>query len=160
MKNQKNKKREKRKFPIMQIAVLFVVMIAASFSCGFSINTDKGQAEQSDVIVLDSPDEMLMGGWIFKNPDNPYELLAFEFGPDSTFVVMNFLNGEQVGETLSGKCVYLNIKGYKAIEMKLDNSTETMYYYYSVVGDIATFTDNETGEVMPMQLVKKVKLAE
>ena len=135
------------------------MLIAACFACAY-IPKRAQEVRSSDVVVLDSPDKALLGGWIYKNPDNEFELLAFEFGPDSTFVVMSYLNGEMVGEKKQGKCTYLTVKGYTAIDMTLDGSDKTNHYYYTVLGDYATFTDTETGNIMPLQLVKRVTVKE
>lgn len=164
MKNRRNNNREKSKsrknsLKVPVISGLLVLTVVLCYGSAYLGDMVKNRVTADDIVTLDSPDSALMGGWIFQNPDNEYELLAFEFGPDSTFIVMNFANGEQVGETISGKCVYLTVKGYSAIEMTPENG-ETKYYYYTVVGDYATFTDKDTGEVMPLKLVKKVTLAE
>lgn len=159
MKKNNSRQDNKNRTGLTVTAVLLTVLLIFSYSCVYFADIGRNSVKRSEIITLDKPDPALMGGWIFQNPDNEFELLAFEFGPDSTFVVMNYANGMQVGEKVSGKCVYLTVKGYPAIEMTTDGGG-TKYYYYTVVGDYATFTDKDTGEVMPLKLVKKVTLAE
>ncbi|MDR1563585.1 MAG: hypothetical protein LBS74_01330 [Oscillospiraceae bacterium] len=133
---------------LLIITAILLVLSAASCSKGKT----ESELASSAVQVLEAPDPELLGGWIFKNPDNEFELLAFEFGPDSTAVIMNFKDGQQIGEKLSATCKYLIVKGVKAIEITL-NSGEKMNYFYQIDGKTAILTDADTGEQMELYQV-------
>lgn len=143
-----------RKRYILIIFSLFLLILFPT-SCSDSDNISSAIA---DINIMDNPDKELLGGWRFVNPENSSELIAFEFGPDSTVVIINYSPENQGGQKITGKCVYLTVNDSKAIEITLD-STDGMKlnYYYSINNKEAEFVNAENGEIMVLELVKEVK---
>ena len=142
--------------------LLFVVVFLMILSLGGCSGGKEEQAVSSSssssaVQVLNAPDTELLGGWIFKNPDDETELLVFEFGPDSTAVIMQYKGEEMVGEKLTARCQYMLVKGVRAIEITLDNTTQ-MNYFYKIEGKSALFTDADTGDQMLLYKVVEPEL--